>query len=73
MREGLVLGQVKVSEKANEIVAIPELLRLLDIQGVLVTIDAMGTQRAIAAQIVEQGGGYVLPVPLDPHRRIACL
>jgi hypothetical protein len=47
--EGLVLGQVRVDEKANEIVAIPELLRLLDIRGVTVTIDAMGCQRAIAA------------------------
>jgi len=60
--EGLVLGQVKVEEKANEIVAIPELLRLLDIRGVTVTIDAMGCQRAIAQQIVEQGGHYVLSV-----------
>ena len=58
--EKLVLGQVKVDEKANEIVAIPELLRLLDVRGVTVTIDAMGCQRAIAQQIVEQGGHYVL-------------
>lgn len=64
--QGLVLGQVKVDEKANEIVAIPELLRLLDIRGVTVTIDAMGCQRAIAAQIVEQGGHYVLAVK-DNH------
>jgi predicted transposase YbfD/YdcC len=60
--EGLVLGQVKVEEKENEIVAIPELLRLLDIRGVTVTIDAMGCQRAIAAQIVEKRGHYVLSV-----------
>lgn len=64
--EGLVLGQVKVDDKANEIVAIPELLRLLDIRGVTVTIDAMGCQRTIAAQIVEQGGHYVLSVK-DNH------
>jgi predicted transposase YbfD/YdcC len=56
----LVLGQVKVDDKSNEITAIPALLRLLDISGCLVTIDAMGCQRAIARQIVEQGGDYVL-------------
>lgn len=60
--QGLVPGQVKVDAKANEIVAIPELLRLLDIRKVTVTIDAMGCQRAIAAQIVGQGGHYVLSV-----------
>ena len=60
--EGLVLGQVKVEDKSNEIVAIPELLRLLDIRGVTVTIDAIGCQRAIASQIVAQGGHYVLSV-----------
>ena len=56
----LVLGQVKTSEKSNEITAIPELLRLLDINGCIVTIDAMGCQKKIADQIVEQGGDYVL-------------
>ena len=57
---GLVLGQVAVDDKSNEITAIPVLLRLLDLEGGLVTIDAMGCQTAIAAQIVEQGGDYVL-------------
>lgn len=56
----LVLGQVKVDEKSNEITAIPELLSLLDISGCIVTIDAIGTQEAIANQIIEQGGDYVL-------------
>lgn len=56
----LVLGQVKVDNKSNEITAIPELLRLLDISGCVVTIDAMGCQREIASQIVRQGGEYVL-------------
>ncbi len=56
----VVLGQLKTEEKSNEITAIPELLRLLDVSGCLVTIDAMGCQRAIAAQIVKQGGDYVL-------------
>jgi predicted transposase YbfD/YdcC len=56
----VVLGQLKTEEKSNEITAIPELLRLLDVSGCLVTIDAMGCQRAIAQQIVTQGGDYVL-------------
>lgn len=56
----LVLGQIKVDEQSNEITAIPELLRVLDLQGCIVTIDAMGTQTAIAAQIVDGGGDYVL-------------
>jgi predicted transposase YbfD/YdcC len=56
----LVLGQVAVEEKSNEITAIPELLELLVLEGCIVTIDAMGTQWAIAAQIIEQKGDYVL-------------
>ncbi|MDQ2731222.1 MAG: ISAs1 family transposase [Armatimonadota bacterium] len=56
----LVLGQTKVNDKSNEITAIPEVLRLLDISGCIVTIDAMGCQRGIATQIIEQGGDYVL-------------
>jgi predicted transposase YbfD/YdcC len=58
----LVLGQQKVDQKSNEITAIPELLRLLEISGCIVTIDAMGCQTAIAEQIVEQGADYVLAV-----------
>ncbi|GAB4341077.1 MAG: ISAs1 family transposase [Cyanophyceae cyanobacterium] len=56
----LILGQVKVDEKSNEIAAIPELLNVLDLSGALVTLDAMGTQTAIAERIVEGGGDYVL-------------
>jgi predicted transposase YbfD/YdcC len=56
----LVLGQVKVEDKSNEITAIPALLSLLEISGCIVTLDAMGTQRAIAAQIIAQGGDYLL-------------
>ena len=59
-KQGLSLGQVKVSDKSNEITALPALLKLLDIQGCLVTIDAMGCQKAIAAQIIAQGGDYLL-------------
>ena len=56
----LVLGQRKVNEKSNEITAIPELLKVLDLNGAVVTIDAMGCQTSIAAQIVAQQGDYVL-------------
>ena len=59
-RQRLVLGQIKVAEKSNDIVAIPELLALLAIEGAIVTIDAMGCQRDIAAQILAQKADYVL-------------
>jgi predicted transposase YbfD/YdcC len=58
----LVLGQIQVDDKSNEIPAFPALLSLLDLEGCTVTIDAMGCQREIARQIVEQGGDYVLAV-----------
>ena len=57
---GLSLGQVACAEKSNEITAIPELLRLADIKGAIITIDAMGTQKAIATQIIEGKADYVL-------------
>ena len=57
---GLSLGQVACAEKSNEITAIPELLRLVDIKGAIITIDAMGTQKAIAGQIIEGEADYVL-------------
>jgi predicted transposase YbfD/YdcC len=55
----LILGQVKTEDKSNEIKAIPELLKTIDIKGCVVTIDAMGCQKEIAKQIAEQGGDYV--------------
>src|SRR5512144_2506873 len=58
----LSLGQVVVDEKSNEITAIPELLGVLELSGAIVTIDAMGCQRGIAAKIRERGGDYVLAV-----------
>jgi predicted transposase YbfD/YdcC len=58
----LSLGQVAVDAKSNEITAIPQLLALLDLHGALVTLDAMGCQKAIAQQIVDGGGDYVLTV-----------
>ena len=57
---GLSLGQVACAEKSNEITAIPVLLKLVDIKGAIITIDAMGTQKAIAAQIVDQEADYLL-------------
>jgi predicted transposase YbfD/YdcC len=57
---GLSLGQVACAEKSNEITAIPELLRLVDIKGTIITIDAMGTQKAIAEQIINSEADYVL-------------
>lgn len=59
---GVVLGQTATAAKSNEITAIPALLRTLDIAGCIVTIDAMGTQTAIAREIRERGGHYVLCV-----------
>jgi predicted transposase YbfD/YdcC len=58
----LILGQEAVDQKSNEITAIPKLLELLDLEGALVTIDAMGCQKEIAEQIIEQGGDYILAV-----------
>jgi predicted transposase YbfD/YdcC len=57
---GLSLGQTACAEKSNEITAIPELLRLVDIKGAIITIDAMGTQKAIAEEIIVQGADFVL-------------
>jgi predicted transposase YbfD/YdcC len=56
----VVLGQVKTDAKSNEVTAIPQLLKFLDIQGCIVTIDAMGCQKAIAEQIIAAKGDYVL-------------
>lgn len=56
----LVLGQRKVDEKSNEITAIPELLKVLELKGCIVTIDAMGTQTAYPWQIIQEGGDYIL-------------
>src|SRR6516225_2488218 len=58
----LSLGQIAVDTKSNEITAIPALLGLLELNGALVTIDAMGCQKAIARKIVDQGGHYALTV-----------
>jgi predicted transposase YbfD/YdcC len=59
---GLTLGQEAVADHSNEITAIPKLLATLDLAGAIVTIDAMGCQKEVARQIVDQGGRYVLAV-----------
>ncbi|HFB66188.1 MAG TPA: ISAs1 family transposase [Aeromonadales bacterium] len=59
-QNNLVLGQTKVNARTNEITAIPALLELLDVKGCIITIDAMGCQRAVAETIVAQGADYVL-------------
>lgn len=59
---GLTLGQVATEAKSNEITAIPALIEQIDVEGAIVTIDAMGCQKTIAQQIVRAGGGYVLAV-----------
>jgi hypothetical protein len=65
----LVLGQVKVADKSNEIVAIPKLLDLLAIEGAVVTIDAIGCQRDIARKILDKKADYVLALKSLPPRR----
>ena len=62
----LVLGQLKADDKSNEITAIPQLLRLLELDGAIVTIDAMGCQKEIARAITDQGADYVLALK-DNH------
>jgi len=57
---GLVLGQLKVADQSNEITALPELLRVLELSGCIVTVDAMGTQKKIAKEIIEADADYVL-------------
>jgi predicted transposase YbfD/YdcC len=60
VRNGLVLGQLRVPDKTNEITAVPELLRALELAGCIVTVDAMGCQRSIAREIIEADADYVL-------------
>lgn len=62
---GISIGQVKVDAKSNEITAIPELLKILDIEDCIITIDAIGTQTEIMDEIKRKGGEFVLPVKLN--------
>jgi predicted transposase YbfD/YdcC len=57
---GIVLGQLKIAEKSNEITAIPELIELLDITGSIITIDAMGCQAKIVEKVVSKGADYLI-------------
>jgi len=66
---GLVLGQLKVADKSNEITALPELLRVLELSGCIVTVDAMGTQKKIAKEIIEADADYVLALKGN-HERV---
>lgn len=71
---GVVLGQVKTNAKSNEITAIPELLALLELKGCLVSIDAMGCQKTIAEQMIEQKADYLLAVKTNqPTLHEICL
>ena len=67
----LVLGQVKVADRSNEMTAIPRLLSMLEVSGCIVTIDAMGCQRGIAGAIIESGADYVLSVKKNQPRLYA--
>ena len=60
--EGIALGQVATEEKSNEITAIPQLLKQIELKNALITIDAMGCQKEIARQIVKGGGDFVIAV-----------
>lgn len=65
----LVLGQRQVGDKSNEITAIPELLDVLDIKGAIVTLDAMGCQRAIASKILEKGADYLVTLKANQGKK----
>lgn len=65
----LVLGQLKVSERSNEITAIPALLELLDLSGCIITLDAMGTQKAIAKKICQGNADYVLALKANGTKK----
>jgi predicted transposase YbfD/YdcC len=68
--QGMTLGQVAVDSKSNEITAIPKLLEMLELKNAIVSIDAMGCQKKIAKQIVDNDGDYVLAVK-DNHPKLA--
>lgn len=57
--------EIKVDDKSNEITAIPNLLEILDIDGCIITIDAIGTQTEIMDKIIKKGGNFVLPVKMN--------
>jgi predicted transposase YbfD/YdcC len=70
---GLVLGQRRVGDKSNEITAIPELLDVLDLKGTIVTLDAMGCQRAIASKILERGADYLVALKANQGKKFTAV
>jgi len=68
VENGISLGQIKTSEKSNEITAIPELIKMLELDNCIVTIDAMGTQTKIAKAIINKGADYVLALKGNQSR-----
>jgi predicted transposase YbfD/YdcC len=70
---GLVLGQHRVGDKSNEISAIPELLEVLDIKGTIVTLDAMGCQRAIATRILKNGADYLMTLKANQGKKFTAV
>ena len=70
---GVVMGQCKTDQKSNEITAIPELLSLLDLEGSIVTLDAMGCHREIAKVIIKEKGDYLLAVKGNPKTLHDCI
>ena len=67
---GITLGQVAVNSKSNEITAVPQLLDMMELEGTIVTLDAMGCQKAIAKKVIEGGGDYTFAVK-DNHPKLA--
>lgn len=65
---GLLLGQIKTENKTNEIKVIPTLIQAIDVKGAVVTIDAIGCQKAIIKQIIEQGGNYIIALKANQGR-----
>ena len=70
---GPVLGQRQVGDKSNEITAIPELLEVLDLEGTIVTLDAMGCQRAIVTKIREKGADYLVTLKANQGKKFAAV
>ena len=64
---GITLGQVAVDSKSNEITAVPQLLDMMDLKGTIVTLDAMGRQKAIAKKVIDGGGDYLFEVIMRRH------
>jgi predicted transposase YbfD/YdcC len=71
--QDILIGQIKTAEKSNEITAVPELLKMVDVKGSTVTLDAMGCQKAIAQEIKDQGADYVMNLKENQPRLLAAV